>query len=374
MKINRRSTPLRRLALLAPLAVLACGATAQQGTLDPGVVSSNNLDAGAVSAIEQHASTWAPQLADADASTASNARDRLTQPLTSSSASVAFRLAYSGVLTPQLTGLAASPEIGARLGALRVAGMLATDESSAIVLGAMTDDEPSVRLFAAAQLGETLAASRTGAPALTPEGADEIVRALGEMIASADSPLEAAAAVRALAVGTRIEQRGFDAVRNLAASQLGARTGERVRRLGADSADELEIIVALEACAAGRTAVTAATSRPDANATTQIIGMGADVMAWALSRWVGKHMPPVGERGLESQAVGAAENVIYFARQHAARLKGQSPASNPPRIAQSLRDGDDRAFRTAALALLGSDGDLVREFAFKADRFTNRAP
>jgi len=374
--VRRPSRP-RLLALLAALAALAAPAppaAAQPGTIDPAVVSANSLDASATAAIEAHAAAWAPQLGAADAAVAATARDRLTQPLTTTSASVAFRREYSRALSPALREFVQGDAVGARLGAMRVAGLLATDEASAILVGALASEEESVRLFAASQLGETLSRAASGTPALTPEGADEIVRALGSQVVAAADPLEAAAAVRALGVATRLEHQGFGPVRNLASAQLGARVGERIRRMNAASADELELIVALEACTAGLGAVTATTSRPDAEGTKQIVGMGGDLLAWGLARFIDGHMPPTGQRGLETQAVGAAENVIHFARQHAARLRNQAPASSPSRIAQALRDGDDRTFRTAALALLGRDGDLVREFAFAADRFLDRKP
>ncbi|MEZ6241781.1 MAG: hypothetical protein R3B57_01935 [Phycisphaerales bacterium] len=374
MMTKRRLNMVRGLALIAALAAPVAMSLAQPGTLDPAIVTSNTLDASATQAIEAHASTWAPQLASTDPAAASLARERLTRPLTTASASVAFRRAYSQALTPALRGIAGGDDVGAKLGALRVAGLLATDEASEILLDALKSDDESVRLFAASQLGESLRATSAGTPAVTPEGVDEIVRALGQQIASAKNPLEAAAAVRALALATRIEHQGYGVVRNLASAQLGARTGERIRRMSSSSADELELIVALEACTAGLNAVTAPTSRPDAEGTKQIIGMGGDLLAWALARFIDGHMPPTGERGLEAQAVGAAENVIHFARQHAARLRNETPASNPSRIAQALRDGDDRSFRTAALELLGREGVLVREFGFSKDRFVDRKP
>ncbi len=145
MTTDRRFHCLRRLALLAPIALGVYGAVAQPGTLDPGIVSSNNLGSDAVAAVEAHARRWAPDLASADASAASQARDRLMAPLDSSGASVAFRMEYSRVLAPMLAEHAGSDEFGARLGAMRIAGKLATDQASQIVLEALGDEEARLR-------------------------------------------------------------------------------------------------------------------------------------------------------------------------------------------------------------------------------------
>ena len=51
---------------------------------------------------------------------------------------------------------------------------------------------------------------------------------------------------------------------------------------------------------------------------------------------------------------------------------GLNDSRSPTRLGQLLESGDDRAFLTQALELLGRDGDLVRTYSFDPGRFVDR--
>ncbi len=373
MNRARICATLRPLAGAAVLGLGCISAHAQTSTIDPGVVASDSIGSRERDAIARHVSDWAPGLSSDDMGRVATSRQRLSRPLSGSSVAVTFRQAYADALVPELEALLASDNIGSRLAALRLAGELATESSAGLLLNALTDSDEAVRYFAIGRMESAFAQAAAHPPALSPETTLDMVHKLGELIGS-PSPLEADAAVRALGGAMRIDQSGFDAPRNEAAVLLGNRAGARVRAMRTSEIDESELIVALDACSAARSSVTASGWKPDAGATRELIGLGGDVLAIVFERFVNQDLPEPADRAIDVQTVRAAENLIHFARRHDASLRRANDARSPTRLGDLLESGDDRAFRTQALELIGRDGELVRAYRFEPGRFIEREP
>ncbi len=371
MNRPRICSTLRPLAGAAVLGIGCLSAHAQTSSIEPSVISSDSIGSPEREAIAAHVRDWAPGLASDDMGRIATSRQRLSRPLTGSSVAVTFREAYADALVPELTTLLASDNIGSRLAALRLAGELATESSVPLIVEAFGDSDEAVRYFAIGRMEAAFSQAASHAPSLSPETTSDMVRLLGERVGDG-SALEADAAVRALGGAIGLNQSGFNSARNEAATLLGSKAGQRVRAMESSTIDESELIVALNACSAGRSAVTATGWKPDRAATRELIGLGGDVLAIAFERFVNNDLPDVADRAIDVQMVRAAENLIHFARRHDATLRGANDARQPTRLGDLLESGDDRAFRTQALELLGSGGDLVRTYGFESGRFLER--
>lgn len=371
MKRARFSATLRPLAGAAVLGLGCLSAHAQTSTIDPGIASSDSIGASELQAIQRHVSEWGAGLSSDDMGQIATSRQRLSRPLSGSSVAVTFREAYADALVPELETLIASDNIGSRLAALRLAGELATEGSVTLLIDALEDSDDAVRYFSIGRIESAFAQAAAHPPSLSPETTLDVVRLLSEKLGS-ESPLEADAAVRSLGGALRIDRAGYEPARNEAAVLLGSGAGERVRGIDTSEMDESEIIVALNACSAARSAVTASGWKPDAQGTRELIGLGGDVLALVFERFVNQELPDVDGRAIDIQTVRAAENLIHFARRHDATLRGASDARSPTRLGDLLESGDDRAFQNQALELLGRTGDLVGDYSFQPDRFVAR--
>jgi len=371
MNRARISATLRPLAGAAVLGLGCLSAQAQTSQIDPSVAASDSIGASELQTISRFVSDWAPGLASDDMGQVAASRQRLSRPLAGSSVAVTFREAYAGVLIPELQTLLAGDNIGSRLAALRLAGELATESSAALILDYLDDDDEAVRYFAIGRMESVFEQASAHPPALSPETTLDMVRRLGDRVVSG-SALEADAAVRALGGAMRLDQSGFDRARNEAATLLGSKAGERVRAMASAKVDESELIVALDACAAARSAVTASGWQPDRSATSELIGLGGDVLALVLERFHDKTLPETAQRTLDVQTARAAENLILFARRHHEFLRGGADSVPATGLGDLLESGQDRPFSLQAVALLGRDGELVRGFGFEANRFIER--
>ena len=371
MNRARFTATVRLLAGAALLGLASVRADAQTSTIDPGIVASDALSADDLQAIQRHVSEWAPGLGSDDIGRIATSRQRLSRPLAGTSVAVSFREAYADALLPELESLLAGENIGSRLAALRLAGDLATEGSAALLTGALEDSDEAVRYFAIGRIESAFAQATAQPPALSPETTLELVQSLGEKLAS-PSALEADAAVRALGAAMRLDRAGFDRASNEAARTLGAGVGRRVRGLSSQTLDESEVIAALNACAAARSAVTATGWKPDEGATRELVGLGGDVLAIVFERFINKSMPDTPGRAIDIQTVRAAENLLHFARRHHDTLRGSGDTRAPTRLGDLLESGDDRAFQNQALELIGRNGQLVRDFAFDPARFVER--
>ncbi|MFI4896471.1 MAG: hypothetical protein ACIARR_01455 [Phycisphaerales bacterium JB059] len=371
MNRARINAVLRASAGALVLGLSCLGAQAQTSTIDPGIVSSDSIGTSEREVIERHVSEWTPGLSSGDVARVNASRQRLSRPLESATIGITFREAYSDALVPELRTLLAGEDVGARLAALRLAGELATEASAALLLDHLDDADEAVRYFAIGRMASAFEQTSEHPAALSPETTLDMVRALGDKI-GATSPLEGDAAVRALGRAMRIDRDGYEGARNEAARLLGARASARIRAISTDPIDESELILALNACAAGRSAVTSTGWQPDRDATRELVGLGGDVLALVFNRFVNQKLPPQGERAVDVQTTRAAENLILFARRHDASLRGSADTINASRLGDLLESGDDRTFRTRALELLGRDGELIRTFNFEPGRFIDR--
>ncbi|RMH25215.1 MAG: hypothetical protein D6693_09095 [Planctomycetota bacterium] len=133
--------------------VAAAPLSAQESSLP---VTAQPLTSADEQAIAAHLDPLVDDLEHGDPAKAQRARDLIAAPVRGP-ASVSFRLYYSGRLDDAIARMVAPTADPWRAGlALSVAGAVATDPMLGVILGALDDPRPAVRLAAARELGTTL--------------------------------------------------------------------------------------------------------------------------------------------------------------------------------------------------------------------------
>jgi hypothetical protein len=377
-------------ALVAPLGVVGLHGfgpahAAAQG-LPAEVVSALSLSAEQRAQVEAFAAPLRDALSSGEARRVVDARAAALETLASPSVSVAYRLELSRVLMPALTSLMQTP--GAQgadalgsINAVILAGELATEQSTSLVTQALAlNDRADMRYQAAMALRRTFEAAQRSAPALQPQRAADLVRAIDDRMKVERDPLVKDALIRAgLAAGElRVEgfrDASFRAIEVVARGASGA-----LRERGATPLDDATGDAMIRAAGGVRDALTAAGQgvRIPESVGRAAAELGGDLIAHSVRAVEAQHLAPQAvesdpaRRERYAQAAQLGETLVLLSGS-ALSPGSQVAAKN---LGQSLRTAtvaSDATFALDARAMVGPDGALSKPpFGFERARFLPR--
>jgi len=340
--MNRR----RMLPIAVLLAATACVTPALgQAALNESVVTSASPDAGA---IEVFASEWGPDLAGDDEDARARARRNLLRALNNAEATVPFRLAYQNALMPHLSR-AISAGSDQAVGALRIAGNLATPRATEAIEDALNSNDDAVRFSAASGAGRAFNAVTIAQPALPAERLVELSVRLGRVVAGDASPAVAEAAARSLSQGAALNVQGFDAVESAATEALltglAGRLGDG--QLDPGEADVLVYTAIIRGLETARTRINSNRSPREMTVlAARVAGHALGMASRDIDSAEGTDLAVLAD------LAGTCEALIFFA---AEALGGRGEEFNLQNAANRSPD----AFRAAADNLIGAGGQLA---------------
>lgn len=345
-------------------------AHAQPGSdLPRSTVETISVNPGQRTQIQEFVNNWTPRAVGSNAQDTKRALEALTKPLQSRGVSVAFRQTYTQALTPLMDQLAGDGSVGSKLSMLRIAADLATPSATSRIVDMISDEDPSVRLFAVSRVAKVFDTTRIHGPAMTGSDANALINAVAQA-AQSGQPELVRASVRALGAGTMLGTKDLGDSRSRAVIALSNLVGERLHTLSPSDDPTFAQSLALDAASATRQSISDISATVSPEAAKAAVRLGGDVISIALRRVVAKTIEPQSERDLTLRSVQAGETLLYFARRKHAELNGDPTSGiNETKYSDMLARGDDRDFRNDAAALLGPGSPVVRSCGFSNDRF-----
>jgi hypothetical protein len=339
------------LAALAP-APMALG----QADLPVEIVRAGTLTSEQVEQIRRFTEDAVKMLASPDPREVKRGRDRLLAPLRGRDISVRFRQEYSNQIVPGLRQLPVKENELCAVNVLRIAGELATSDSSALLEQSLADERVAVRFAAVTGMGRTFDAVNANSPAMPRDGGQRLVTRLGERIEKEPAAVVVDAAVRALMAAMNVTRSGFD-VRQQAISALALSMGNRIKQAGSQPHDPALMEPALRTGIAIRDALTVnnpglAVDAAGARAAAEYNG---HLVAYLLRRL--KADFPQGQPSLRdepAQLLSVAETAIPLAGQRLGNARVTVPAGMVADFKKADAAGDRDFFRKAmeVIALL----------------------
>lgn len=362
---------------LVGAAWLACAAGAAWGqvnTLDPALVRSPTLTGEAAGRVDAYAAALLSDLGGDDADRAERAKDSLVGALGDPLVSVAFRQAMSERVVPLMAERFAASEasVEVRLTALRLAGELATDRSVALIRGAMDDPAEEIRYFAVFACELVFNELRTAQPAVSDARAADLVDALAARLGQATDPRHADVAGRALAEAVSVPREAIAGLSDRALRALVIGFASRVRAAPGDTpapmsdAEWRELLGVVRAAEVAQTEVAVPRSDLPAETSREIVGFGADIVAFVLDRVEGGEIDAADLPRLVL-LTRVAEAMIEYGAQ---RMNDAGSPVEAPRVgelAALLEGGKVREFRTEGLSLVSRFESAP--WSFGAERF-----
>ncbi len=176
--------------LVAALAPPAIAQPAQRPAQLPDELITATSVAARQAEVQAFAQEWIDDLSASDPVVRQAARDALLQPLTGAPEPTrAFRLAYGSALGDELVELVGHADPGAALAALRIAGLLASEEGHRAIQQGLSDERAAVRYAAAAALGDLFRLASRNAAALPGRLLDDAVQRAQSRLEREASPL-----------------------------------------------------------------------------------------------------------------------------------------------------------------------------------------
>jgi hypothetical protein len=342
---------------------------AQVAQLDESTIRAVSVGGTQRSQIEAYVSRHLEGLMSDNRTRAVTAREALSEPLTDARVSVAFRQAYSGLLSQSISELTQSTDSWRRLVGLRLAADIATQDAIRVIEDAMASDEPEIRYFSLFATETVFDAVATSAPAVTDRALLELVQRLGETVSTTDDARLADAGVRALQSAMNIPESRVAGVRTGAVTTLARSAAELARRTDAVDADDVTALPLVRAGLAVRDYVAVAGSEVPASAATEAVGFGGDLIAFVFQR-VERNPSEAGENRINIQLAGIGSSLAYFGDQRRAAATRSPAVFEVIDLVAPLRSGDLGTFRARALRLIGEAGYLRSSpYNMPGDRF-----
>lgn len=359
-----------RILSLILMTILAPSAFAQGvSSLPLSIVEKPSISSSERAQIAQFVSEKADDAASTDLSRANRARQNLLAPLNNTRVSISFRRAYDEALAPVMEALGAQDNVGATLTRLRFAGELGTTNASRIIVGALDDEDMSVRIFAAGRAGRIFRTTSTNGPALTTGDLNTLIEKLGAVANSTDDPSLLATCVSALGQGGSLPSSDLREQRGRCIELMCDAASKAVR--DSSSMDQRERLAMIAAGFATNSLFQVGESATQ-GATKAAVALGADMVIVALDDVVNKRIPGVKDRAIHVALVQAGESLLYYAQTEHAEITGGNPNSvKQTNLHAQLKSGEDRDFRNNAALLLGPGSPIVETFGFADDRFVN---
>ena len=213
------------------VAALALGlitlASAQAQPLPDDLPRAQSLSAAQVQQVQAFVRRNADALKGGDSAKVQEARNALLAPLESGNVSVAFRLAMSEALAPELAEIARRPDEHLAFNALRLSGALATDAAVDIIRRALSDKRVSVRYGATLGARLTIEAVDAKRSPLPQNQLDALLAALKDALRAETDPEVFGGLVAAL---NAVDKQRQGAANTQALSDLSQIVGQRLAK------------------------------------------------------------------------------------------------------------------------------------------------
>lgn len=351
------------------LALPVTGASAQvRAELPASVVEAASIGASERTQIDQYIAQITAAATGADAEAVTRARRDLVAPLTGRSPSVSFRQAYAQASASLMAALLASDDPAAKIAGLRLAGHLATGDSTGVVRDALKESDAGVRLFAAVQARRIFEVTANAGLALTEPQLAQLIEALAGSVDAESSQPHIQAVIRALGAGATARSRDLNATRSAALAALSRVASARVRAVGPAGfvGDENTILEA--ATMATRSLSEAGVTVTD-DAAKAAAEFGGDMLSMTLRRQTQNLMGDQLDADL--RLVNAGESLVYFARRRKVENARGNANSVPQTTLANLLSTKDRGFRNELVRLIGPGSEFLRQFGLPDARFVN---
>ena len=362
----------RTLVVASALSTPSSTALAQStATLPRSTVEAISISASHRTQINEFIETWSQRALSDKAQDNKRAMEALTKPLNERGVSVAFRQNYTTSITPLLNELDATGTIGGMISSLRIAGDLATPSSVSRVIGAMSNDDLGVQLFAVSRAGQIFSATTKHGPAMTANDASLLINSISTIASNEDTDAELLrACMRSLSAASKLSSKDMGDERSHAIIVMCDALGARLRSLNVNDDPTFMQGLALESAGAMTASISDISSNTSSDGARAAIGLGGDIISVTLRRMLGRTINPVNSRDLAIRSVQSGENLLFFALKKDAELNGNGLGTiKPTEFANLLAAGDDREFRNQTSSLLGAGSNLVKRFKFNNERF-----
>lgn len=357
---------LARLAAAFVLAAASSASLAQvRATLPGSIVESASIGGSERQQITDFVTALSKEAIGTDADAADRARAALVAPIREHRASVAFRQAFAAAAIDTVRQLAGSNDPGARIAGLRIAGALATADTTALVTEALGDSDEGVRVYAASEARRVFETTAANGPAMTESQATALVNALGSALPNADG-LFRQSIIRALGAAAQMDVRELPGTRQTALTSLSNSVAAMVRGMDRSDLTTHRDTILLATTAATRALSQVGTTVPDAAAKAGA-ELGGEILAVILDRDV-KGLNST-DKAEDVRLTRAAESLVYFARRRAVENAKGDAASVPQTDLAGLLEKGDRSFRRELLALIGPGSSMLAQFKLPDNRF-----
>ncbi|CAG0991191.1 hypothetical protein PHYC_02307 [Phycisphaerales bacterium] len=179
----------------------------------------------------------AADLTSADAAKRRASRLALLRPLENSGASANFRFAYARALISTLESALQSTDDRVAVNALVVAGDVATDSTTSLLIASLKSDRPALRYDAAYGLRRTFEAMVRSAPAVNPDNIGIAINALRDRTAVESDGQVLKACVAALLAATDVPSNHAPTARADATAALCVGLGTHVKGASGKAAE-----------------------------------------------------------------------------------------------------------------------------------------
>jgi len=226
------------------------------------------------------------------------------------------------------------------------------------ILRALRSASDAARFFACYSARRVFDAAARTNPAITPSTAERLVDALADMVATADDPAFADAAVVSLqAAGDSDSPPRIDGFPAAARAALADASRRRVIRIGTDAIDRPEQITPLLRAGVAAQEIARTGAQPSLR---EAVGYAGALLGVALERHearvAGGAQAGVNEQSPDARLVAVAETILAIAAGRDADNGGTG--IDIPEIRNMLIRGD-RGVRTEILGLIGTGGRLT---------------
>ena len=355
-----------RLSAAFLLAVASSASLAQVRANLPGsIVESASIGGPERQQIAAFVDALSADATGADEDAANRARAALVAPMRDHRASVAFRQAFASASLETIRRLTGSEDPGARIAGLRLAGALATADTTALITGALGDADEGVRVYAAAEARRVFETTAANGPAMTESQATALVTALADALDDAGGPFRQSL-IRALGAAAQMDVRELANTRQSALVSLCNAVGSIVREMdNADLTTHRDTIL-LATTAATRALSQVGAAVPDSGAKAGA-ELGGEVLAVILQRDI--QGANAQDKTEDVRLTRAAESLVYFARRRAIENARGDASTVPQTDLAGLLEKGDRAFRRELLALIGPGSAMLAQFQLPDNRF-----
>lgn len=219
-------------------------APVQAQTLDPVLITAITLDPGQQQQVRDFAGPLATGLKSSEQKQIQAARAAILEPMGNAGVSVQFRQEMSRTLFPTLEEILKSEDASASqassIGAINatiVAGELATEQSSILLTNGLKSKRADLRYQSAMGIRRTFEAMQTRAPAVGPQRAQDLVRAIELRIKEEPDPLVLDALVRAGLAAAELTAEPFREVRSRGIEVVAGGVSQQLKRRQAEPLD-----------------------------------------------------------------------------------------------------------------------------------------